>query len=355
MRLRSLDILRGLDLWLLLMVGPLLRVVFNVWEPQSQTFQWISSQLHHVDWEGFTLWDIIMPLFMFMSGITIPFSMRKFKDSPDRSFYLRLLKRFSLLFLCGWIVQGNILAFEIDRFHVFSNTLQAIAVGYVASALVYVHFRPRNQIIIMSGLFLAYLLAFVFTGMNLDPETNVAMMVDEAVLGRFRDGTQYTWILSSLNFAVTVMLGCFAGQIVRAGGDEATSRKAAAMALTGAGLVAAGLLMSLFFPIIKKIWSSSMTLYSGGICFLLMAAVYYLVDVKKIWKGADWLLFFGTNSIAAYMLGKAVDLSSVPESLLYGFEHLVPEMYPLVLVAGEILLLFLILRHMYHKDIFLKL
>ena len=110
------------------------------------------------------------------------------------------------------------------------------------------------------------------------------MVIDKAVLGSHRDGVlwaadgswrfnpryEYTWILSSLNFAVTALLGSFAGQLLKSD-RHAPAKRAALVALTGAGLLAAGLAISPLFPIIKKIWSSSMTLYSGGICFLLIA------------------------------------------------------------------------------------
>ena len=204
MRLKSLDILRGLDLWLLLMVGPLFHKLFSIVPPQGELGQWFQFQFSHVAWEGFAMWDIVMPLFMFMSGVTIPFSMERYKGRADTGFYLKLLKRFCLLFFLGWIVQGNLLSFDLASFHPFSNTLQAIAVGYLVSALLFVNFGLRGQLLMTSLLFLSYLSAFLFTGMDIDPQTNVAMLVDEAVLGSHRDGTDYTWILSSLNFSVTV-------------------------------------------------------------------------------------------------------------------------------------------------------
>lgn len=87
---------------------------------------------------------------------------------------------------------------------------------------------------------------------------------------RFMKRYQYTWILSSLNFAVTVLLGCFAGQVLKSE-KRAPAHRAGIVACIGVILVAAGLSLSPLFPIIKKIWSSTMTLYSGGICFLLPA------------------------------------------------------------------------------------
>lgn len=364
-RLASLDILRGADMFLLLFLGPVIRALCKL-NPDGMT--WLSHQFEHVSWEGFVLWDIIMPLFLFMSGITIPFSMAKYRDGlvkPDGMFYLKLLKRFCLLFLLGWIVQGNLLEFDWKLFHPFANTLQAIAVGYVITALLFVHFKPRWQIVAAVVLFAAYWSAFACTGMNLDGQDNIAMTIDKAVLGshrdgvkwaadgtwRFRNGYQYTWILSSLNFAVTVLLGCFAGQLLKK--ERLTPAKRALwVALTGVALVAAGLAISPLFPIIKKIWSSSMTLFSGGICFLLVALTYYLVDVRGWHKGADWLKIYGMNAITAYCIGEFVIFTSVSESFLHGLSRF--SCYPVLIAFSNAAILFGILFLMYKRKVFLK-
>ena len=367
-RLASLDILRGLDLWLLLMIGPVLHTFLRA--GYGEEWDFVRFHADHVMWEGFSLWDIIMPLFMFMSGITIPFSMVRYRDgiSPRKQFHVKLLRRFFLLFLLGWIVQGNILSFDFRYFHPYANTLQTIAVGYAASALIFVYFRPKMQILLTSLFFLGYMAAFVFTGMDMNPETNRAMVVDKAVLGAHRDGViwlengdwqfatwfQYTWVLSSLNFIVTVMLGCFAGQIICSGNGEISGRKALSLAAVGVALILAGLAISPWFPIIKKIWSNSMTLYSGGICFLLMAATYYVVDVKKWGGDMEWIKYFGMNSIAAYMIANMVDFSSVTTSFIYGLEHIVGGYYPVLVSFGNVCVLFLIMRLLYKNRIFLK-
>ena len=363
-RLESLDILRGADLFLLLVIGPVVKAFERVLEGGDAFFR----QFHHVDWEGFAAWDIIMPLFLFMSGITIPFSMARYKEGvqPDGKFYLKLLKRFCLLFFLGWIVQGNLLEFSWNLFHPFANTLQAIAVGYVVTTLLFVYLKPTWQIVSGFLLFAAYWLVFaLFGGMDLDPEGNIAMVIDRAVLGCHRDGViwaadgtwqfngnyQYTWILSSLNFSVTVLLGCFAGQILKSERIK-PARRACWVAITGVGLVLAALAISPLFPIIKKIWSSSMTLFSGGICFLLIALTYFLVDVKGWKKGSGFLKWFGMNSIAAYCIGEVIDFRSVSESLLHGFEAWAG--YPILIALGNTAILTVILMLMYRRKVFLK-
>ena len=352
-------------MFLLVFLGPVLHALCGAY-PEGTV--WLAHQTEHVSWEGFVLWDLIMPLFIFMSGMTIPFSMAKYRngeEKPATGFYLKLLKRFCLLFLLGWIVQGNLLEFDWKLFHPYANTLQAIAVGYVITALLFVHLRPRWQAVAAAVLFAAYLIPFICTGMNLDVQNNIAMVIDKAVLGSHRDGVkwaadgtwsfrssyQYTWILSSLNFAVTAMLGCFAGQILKSE-KYSKPKRAGIAALAGACLIAAGLALSPFFPIIKKIWSSSMTLYSGGICFVLIAVIYYLVDVKGRFKGAGWLKIYGMNAITAYFLGKAIKFTSISESLFYGFGSF--SWYPVLLAFSDASILFGILYIMYKHKVFLK-
>ena len=97
-----------------------------------------------------------------------------------------------------------------------------------------------------------------------------------------------------------------------------------------------------------------MTLYSGGICCLALAVTYLVVDVLGFIKGLGLLKYFGMNSIAAYCIGEAINFSSVSRSLLHGFEHLTGDYYQLVITLGNVLILFLILRFMYRKGIFLK-
>lgn len=347
-RLESIDILRGADMFLLLFLGPVLRNICKLFPDGTA---WLAPQLQHVNWEGFAVWDIIMPLFLFLSGITIPFSMAKYKEGvrPDRNYYLKLLRRFCLLFLLGWIVQGNLMLWDWKLFHPFANTLQAIAVGYVVAALLFVHTDIKWQIAVCVLLFAAFFAAFAFTGMNTDPQDNIAMTIDKAMLGPHRDGVEwaadggwrfmkrykYTWILSSLNFAVTVLLGCFAGQMLRAQKHSPSSR-ALRIAIAGAVLIAAGLLLSPVFPIIKKIWSSSMTLFSGGICFLLTALTYYIVDVRHWRKGLLWLKIYGMNAITAYCIGEMLSYQTLPQSI------------------GNALLLFALLLIMYKNKLFLK-
>ncbi len=368
-RLGSLDILRGFDLFVLVFFQPVFMTLVR-----NTDIAWLdamATQFTHVQWEGFRFWDIIMPLFMFMAGASMPFAFQKYLSNGSKArLYRRIIKRVILLFIFGMMCQGNLLALNPDRIYFYSNTLQAIAVGYLISAVLLMHFNLRWQIILTSGLLLTYwaLLTFVrvdgFGGGNFTPDHNLAEYVDRVVLGRFRDRAKvtpdgldfgnyrYTWILSSLNFGVTVMTGVFAGQIMK---SKMTKRNIIKwLVIAGVAMVVAGHLWSFQMPIIKKIWTSSMTLLSSGYCFLLMALFYFLIDYHHYGKYLNWLKIYGMNSILAYMLYMIVNFSSVTRSLFFGTEQYLGDFYPVLMRLGNASIVLFILWVMYKQRILLK-
>ena len=118
-RLQALDILRGVDLFFLCIIGPLFGSFRRV--STLNIPDYISNQFNHVDWTGFTCWDMIMPLFMFMAGTSMPFSLVKYKTNKE--FFLKITKRVLLLFIFGMLVQGNLLSLDFNSMRFYSNTL----------------------------------------------------------------------------------------------------------------------------------------------------------------------------------------------------------------------------------------
>lgn len=349
-RLASLDILRGLDLFMLVFLQPVLVQV-----ARAANLPWLNSMMYHLDhevWEGFRAWDLVMPLFLFMVGASMPFSFAKYRSCTSlKPLYKRILRRFLLLFLFGMIVQGNLLALDSDKILIYNNTLQSIAVGYIIAAMLMLHCRLHVQVWITVAMLVVYWLPMHFCG-DYTLEGSFAYKVDEIVLGRFRGDLSYTWIWSSLNFGVTVMLGSFAGQIIRSVGKI---KAAAMLAVTGVALVGAGLLWSLEMPVIKRLWTSSMTLFSGGLCYLLLAVFYFVIDCAGFSFGLNWLKIYGMNPITAYVLGEVVNFRSIVSSLSYGLEQYLGEYWNAWLTFGNFLILFLILYAMYRRRVFLRL
>ncbi len=275
-----------------------------------------------------------MPLFLFMTGASMPFSFSKFKDNPDKGpVYRKIIKRFILLFIFGMIVQGNLLGLDPKHLYLYSNTLQAIATGYLIAAIIQLHCNFRWQLIVTALLLLIYWIPMTFMG-DFTPEGNFAEKVDRLVLGHFRDGVfwnedgswsfsahyNYTWIWSSLTFGATVMLGAFAGKIMKAGKDN-RRKVVQTLLIIGISPIAFSLIWSLQMPIIKRLWTSSMTLFSGGLCFLLMGAFYYRIDYKGHSRGLNWLKIYGMNSITAYILGEVINFRCIAASVSYGLEQ----------------------------------
>lgn len=371
-RLMSLDVLRGLDLFFLVGLESVMHPLASAIDTEGfHDFMWNFS---HVEWEGFSPWDLVMPLFLFMSGVSIPFAMSNYRKGADKSgLCQRLLKRVALLWIFGMICQGNLRGLDPDRIYLYSNTLQTIAVGYLFTVIFYIFTSWRTQAGIAVLLLLGYWGAMKwvtvdgFGGGNYTPDLNLAEWIDRTVLGRFRDGAsvedgvvqfapwyRYTWILSSLNFIVTVMTGCFAGQILRHVSFK-PNQKALLLAVAGAVLVAAGWLWNIEFPVIKKLWTSSMVLVSSGYCFLLMAVSYYIVDVKGLRRGTEWLRVYGMNSIMAYMLAQCINFRSVAHSLFHGVEQYIgPAWYQVLMAASCSIIIYIILWRMYKLRIFLR-
>jgi len=370
-RLESLDILRGFDLFLLVGLEMVMHHLADAVQPPS--FHSVMWCFTHVDWEGFSTWDLVMPLFMFMSGITIPFALSRYKTPAGKAtVYRRILKRVTLLWIFGMMCQGNLLALNPDRIYLYSNTLQSIAMGYLIASLLYLHTRIRTQIIIAAALLLCFWGAMElitiqgYGGGNYTPDGNLAEWVERMALGRFRDGAsivngevafpdwyRYTWILSSPNFGVTVLTGTFAGYILK---EKAWTpeRKLTWLVIIGASMVIIGWTWHIWHPVIKKLWTSSMVLVSSGYCFLLMALFYYIIDYKGWKKHTGWLKVYGMNSIVAYMLAMCVNFSCISHSIFHGLEQHMGAYYQVLITASNAVIVYLILWEMYKRKIFLR-
>lgn len=365
-RLLSLDVLRGLDLFLLVALQPVLLAVLRQLDCDALN-DTLLYQLDHAQWEGMRVWDLVMPLFLFMSGVTMPYSLPKYRtQNGDLKVWTRVVKRFALLFLLGMLVQGNILAFNPERVYIYSNTLQAIAVGYLLTVPMVLYLKPKQQIAAIAALLVVYSIPMHLCG-DWSAQGNFAAVVDKAVLGRFRDGSvlaadgsvqfaawyDYTWLWSSLTFCCTVALGSLAGYVTKNGNSD---RKVVAckLAVVGAVLLVAGLLCGFIQPIIKRIWTASFTIYSAGWCYMLLALFYWWIDVKGHTKGWGWLLCFGCNAITAYLIGEIVNFRGIADSLLYGTEQYIETWYPVLLTLCNSVFIFLILKVMYRAKLFLK-
>jgi len=369
-RLESLDILRGFDLFCLVFFQPVLSSLARA--SDNDLLNTIMTQFRHVQWEGFVFWDLIMPLFMFMAGVSMPFAFNKhLAEGSGNLLYKRIFRRVLLLWIFGMICQGNLLALDFSKIYLYSNTLQAIAMGYLISAILLINLGIRGQLIFTVALLMGYWGIMTFVGADgygkgdFTPDRNFAEYIDRTILGRFRDGVKvtdggldfgnyrYTWLLSSLNFGVTVMTGVFAGHILRSSQITKVNK---AVWLLGFGVlqIVLGVLWGVQIPIIKKIWTSSMTLYSSGICFILMALFYYVIDYLGKGKYFAWLKIYGMNSILAYIIFSIIDFNSIIHSLFFGLEQFLGNGYQPFVRLCSVSLIFVILYFLAKKRIYLK-
>lgn len=313
-RIYSIDALRGFDMfWITGGREMLLGIAALITGGIPAT---LDYHLGHPEWTGFSAWDMIMPLFLFIVGAAMPFSFGKLTEgAPDYPrIYLKLARRIALLWVFGAMVQGNLISsitsMDFSELRLYSNTLQAIASGYLIAAIALLHLPKWGQAALCVALVASYwaLLSFVpvpgHGAGQITPDGNLAMYVDEQMLGRFRDGTHYTWILSSLGFGATVLLGVFAGHRLR---SEASPRnKLLGLIFDGLVCLAVGAAWGQFFPIVKHIWTSSMVFWAAGWSYLLLALFYGVIDVAGYRRWAFPFMIIGANALLAYMVGEAI-------------------------------------------------
>ncbi len=367
-RLMSLDALRGFDmLWI---IGGE-HVIRNLAKASDNTLlNVVSNQMEHVDWIGFHFYDLIMPLFLFMVGMSIPFSVSKrlsLGDSKNK-IYRHAIKRSAILFILGMVSQCNLLAFNIDKLFIIHDTLQAIAIGYFISIVIYTQLGLRKQIAIAAGLLFFYWIILTFipapghpAGL-MEPQANIAKYVEQLLFGRFDDGpAPYAWVLASLGFIVTVMSGIFASTIIRR--DQRLSfvkssniqiHKTLLLAITGFALVLTAMVLNIWFPVIKNIWNPTYTFLTSGISFMLFALFYFVIDVKGYQRWAFWLKVIGMNSIAVYIGTDLIDFEGIAKNLVFGLKQFSEPFYPVIVSVTGLLIIYGIMYYMYKKGTFVK-
>lgn len=358
-RLMSIDALRGFDMFWIIGGGEIVSGFFK--GLMGKVPESVAYHLDHPAWQGFSAWDMIMPLFLFIVGASMPFSFSKRLQhagaAEKNKVYAHVLRRVVILFILGMIAQGNLLDFNLAKLHLYSNTLQSIAAGYVVAAVLLLNFSIAVQAGAGVAMLVAYWALMMFVPVAgqagvLEQHSNVAMVVDTFILGRFRDGTTYTWILSGLGFAATTLMGVMAGHILKS--SKLPRAKLLWLTAAGLGCLAAGWLWSLHFPMIKHIWTSSMALWAGGWSFLLMAVFYYVIDVKKYRKWAFVFVIIGMNAIAVYMATHVFDFRLVAEALVGGLAEHFEGWRAYMRETASFIVVWLALLFMYRKNVFVK-
>jgi predicted acyltransferase len=357
-RVVSVDALRGFDmLWII--GGQKIVQSLDTAYPSSVT-QWLSAQVEHAEWFGFTFYDIIMPLFLYLVGVAMVFSFSKrLSMNPSKAaLWKHILIRVLWLWILGMMVQGKLLTYDISKFKFYSNTLQAIAAGYLIASVLVLYLPKMQQIAATLGLLLVFWAVFalvpvpgVGAGVCL-PDVNIAIYLDKAVLGAFQDGTTYSWLLSSLNFGATTMLGVFTGYLLQSENSKQT--KLFSLLASGTCLVAAGKIWEIWHPLVKHIWTGSFVLFSGGVCLLLLAGFYYLIEIRGYRRWSSMFIVIGANAIVAYVASHIFDFRLIADVFVRGLEQYVGPWFKFVRSVGGFVALYLILKYMYNHKVFVK-
>ncbi|MFZ0471621.1 MAG: DUF5009 domain-containing protein [Bacteroidales bacterium] len=295
-RLMSLDVFRGMT------------VAFMIIVNTPGTWSHVFAPLRHASWHGCTPTDLVFPSFLFISGVAMWYSLRKYNFEFSGPALFRILRRVALIFLVGLFL--NIFprfVRDYDTLRIM-GVLQRIALAWGLGAVVVLMVK-RNYIWIATLVILIGYWALMHFFGGADPyslEGNFARVVDMKILGEkhlyggFGVPFDPEGLLSTIPAVATVLLGFMAGNLISSLG---TSWKTAGwLAVIGAALIAGGLLWGQYFPINKPIWTSSYVLYAGGIGMIVLALLFIIVD---IWGLKGWTGFFntfGTNALFTYVL-----------------------------------------------------
>jgi predicted acyltransferase len=286
--------------------------------------QLVSDQMKHAVWEGFTFYDLLFPLFVFVIGVSIVFSLSRLVERDGvRAAHERVLRRSLLLFALGVIYYGG--ASNLWPEIRLLGVLQRIALCYLFASLLFLHLDLRGLIVAFLTLMVGYWALMTFVPV---PEVGAGSFARGANLANWIDAHYLPglplngdWdpegLLSTLPAIATCLLGVFAGMLLQ---DLRIEPMQKARWLFGAGLLslAAGHLWGLQFPIVKGIWTSSFVLVAGGYSLLLLGAFYVLIDV---WGRKDWstiFLWFGANAIALYMINNLIGFQALARKLAGG-------------------------------------
>lgn len=365
-RLASLDVLRGFDMLWIIGGGSFVVAI-------SKALDWgwlnvVADQMEHVPWNGFHFFDLIFPLFMFISGVAIPYAITsKIEKGADKSALLRkAAKRGLILILLGVLYNGALQrGFTNMR---IPSVLGQIGFAYFFAATIVIYTKNmKSRILWLAGLLVSIAilqLAVPVPGQGaglLDPVNGINAYLDRLLIpGRLHGKTfDPEGLLCSISAISVTLMGALAGGILR-DGTPASARKASVLAIAGVSLITTALLLSTFYPIIKAAWTVPFDMLTSGISFMLLSLFYFTIDVKDWVNTWAWgigkykILFFkviGMNSITIYLASRIFDFRDASVFFL-GF--LEPALGNWIIILGGIALEWMFLYFLYQKKVFLK-
>jgi predicted acyltransferase len=326
----------------------------------------ISNQLHHSVWNGFTFYDLIFPLFIFIAGISMPFSYAKqlaAGSGAKKKIYRALIKRTVLLLLLGMVVNGLLQWKSFDETRL-ASVLGRIALSCFFAAIIYLNASFRWRITWFALLLLGYWMAMTLIPVPgfgpgiLTPEGNLAAYIDRLWLpGKLHRGVyDPEGLFSTVPAIATALLGVFTGELLLSSRYNLI-QKTLSLTCGGVVLLVAGIAWGTVFPVNKNMWTSSFVLYAGGWSLLLFALFYFVIDVRGIKSWIGPFVWLGCNSILIYLASHGLlNFLSTSEFILGGITRRVDaRWHDAILWTGVALIQFAALYGLYKRKIFLKL
>ncbi|MCH8839146.1 MAG: DUF5009 domain-containing protein [Planctomycetes bacterium] len=358
-RLVSLDALRGFDMFWIIggesVAHAAAKLTGWAW------LVWLSGQLHHPEWHGFAFYDLIFPLFLFMAGVSMPFSFDKRLGRGDtrQELHRHVVVRGLVLVLLG-LIYGGLLKFEWETMR-YPSVLGRIGLAYLFAGLIVLHTELRGRLIWIAGLLVAYWAALKWIPVpefgpgDLAPGHTLTDYIDRTLIpGRLYQGDRDPeGLLGTVPAIGTALAGAITGQLLK--NPRTTGYfKTAVMAVAGLACLGLAWLWNLDFPINKNLWSSSFVLHCAGWSLLFLALFYLVIDV---WRLRGWtlpLVVIGSNSILIYLAQRVIDFGYTTHFFFDGLLEYVGQ-YKLLLWAIAVLAIkWLFLYLLYRKRIFLK-
>jgi len=359
----SIDALRGFDMFWITGGSAVWEAVFTFIGGAGA--QILVEQMWHVPWEGLRFIDCVFPVFVFIAGLSYPFSHDKQVERglSRGAMSVRVLKRMMILIILGIVYNGFLSAdwHALGSFR-YASVLGKIGIGWGLAALIYLYSSLRGRIAFCLGGLVVYAGLLLVVAPDA-PVGASPTSLEGCLMGyldrHFTPGALYCKVLEPSGpfvsfFAYpTALLGMLVGDLARVG-RLTPSQKSLVIAAFGAGLLVLALAVSPICPIIKNLWTPSFALVTAGIGTLCFSLFHQLIDV---WGFSRWAFPFrviGTNAIAAYLLCRFVSFPALSKVFFGGVASLLGRYEEMVLALGAVALLWIILHFLYRHKVFFK-
>jgi predicted acyltransferase len=361
-RLLSIDTLRGFDMLMISGAGSFFLLLHG-----KTDWNWLNAfalQFEHPPWNGFTFYDFIFPLFLFIAGLSLPFSLNKGKSlgMTNRELYIKAFKRMLILMACGIFYKNAPVPFLEPSQIRFVSVLGRIGfAGFVATVL-YLNFSFMQRIGWVAGLLLLY-----YAGVFLIPvpgygsgdlsfEGNLVGWFDRTFLpGRLHQKTyDELGILTQIPALCLTVLGSMGGDLVRRT-SVTDYRKLRDLVVAGVVCLVIAAIWAQHFPINKHLWSSSFIMLTGGMAFLTFGLFYWVIDILRYRRWTFFFVVIGVNSLTIYLAYRFIDFGYTSRLLFQGlYKHTPEQWHEVFQTLGGLGLVWLFLYVLYRKKLFLK-